>query len=192
MSDQPTPFFITGLPRSRTAWFANLLTWGDVICHHDPVDLVGHTLGDFAANVINNLRGSFTPVGLSDASTLYAWREYATAFPDAKWVLIDRDARDVIRSMQQVIPDFNGEAIFDLTSDMRAIKQTLNPLVVPFNDITPECCVEVARHLGIDIGPATRIRMLCDFNVQIHPSVFQQRLAAFKQRVADILPKEAA
>jgi len=28
-------FYLIGLPRCRTAWFANLFTFGDIVCDHD-------------------------------------------------------------------------------------------------------------------------------------------------------------
>ena len=31
------PFLITGLPRSRTAWMAEIATDGDMACHHEPM-----------------------------------------------------------------------------------------------------------------------------------------------------------
>jgi hypothetical protein len=172
-------FFITGFPRSQTAWLSNLLTWGDSICYHDPVDLVGVDIGDFGLNVIKKMRLSAGPIGLSDSSTLYVWREFVKAFPDAKWVAIDRHPNSVIESLKNIIPSFDEEMVWEIGKMFHEFKQEVRPQIIPF-PITYERCMAISEYLEIDIGPGARVRQLCDMNIQIHPPVLKARLEALK------------
>ncbi len=91
-------FVITGLPRSRTAWFAAYLTHGDTFCHHEAIfhnksmDLEGYAnVGDSDSGYvlrpewgpeqgnhrivvihrdIDEVRASLAAVGIFDARSL--------------------------------------------------------------------------------------------------------------------------
>ena len=107
------PFFVTGLPRSRTAWMANFLTWRDSFCHHDLLSECEH---------IDNLRGFLQVtakdndcqfVGTSDSGLCIWHRELLELFPAAKVVVIRRDpleaAEDYARNFGQ--SGYGGVAI---------------------------------------------------------------------------------
>jgi hypothetical protein len=80
-------FFIASLPRSGTAWLANYLTYGDMLCLHDgfrelktPIDMKA-VLADTG----------FQYTGNCDASNLYFQSAIRDLFPKAKYIYIDRD-----------------------------------------------------------------------------------------------------
>lgn len=80
-------FFITGLPRSRTCWLANLFTTRESFCYHD---LLGQ-VADVPA-----LQRDLTPdagrsVGDSDSGLLFAHRWFKAKYPEARWLLVQRD-----------------------------------------------------------------------------------------------------
>jgi hypothetical protein len=90
-------FFVTGLPRSRTAWLANLLTNGDSLCFH------GGLLenGGYVERLVGELKDApFAAVGDSDASLLGAGmlEPVDAAFPEASWVLVKQHP---LRSMMR-------------------------------------------------------------------------------------------
>ena len=82
-------FFILGLPRSRTTWLANLLTWGRTRCHHEltaqcPIHKFPSILGPRD--------------GDSDSGLLLHYEDVMVLYPRAKWLLIERDWHDARES----------------------------------------------------------------------------------------------
>lgn len=93
-------FFITGLPRSRTAWLAVVATTGAAICHHEPRS------GDFAS--ARDLWASGDGVGISDAGLgLHLSRILAEIGP--RVLIVDRDPDAVLASFERFAPDLVGE-----------------------------------------------------------------------------------
>lgn len=91
-------FFVTGLPRSRTAWLANLLTHGPAFCYHErlgqcrrPADLLYH----FS---LAQGYGDYQFIGDSDSIIPLVAKEIIAAFPDARWVICWRDMQEAIDS----------------------------------------------------------------------------------------------
>jgi len=87
-------FFIVGLPRSRTAWLANLLTFGECFCFHEALAHVQspQNLPQLFANTDLNI------VGDADPSVPLFHVEIAELFPEAKYVFIDRDYDCALKS----------------------------------------------------------------------------------------------
>lgn len=91
-------YFITGLPRSRTAWLANFLTTGLTYCHHDAT-LTGpqpSKLRKLAEETRKDTRAVW--VGDSDSGLLVTAAATAKAFPQARWVMVRRDPEDAAES----------------------------------------------------------------------------------------------
>jgi len=85
-------YFITGLPRSRTSWLANLLTYGRSFCLHDAVGP-----GTAALEVVNRLTALALEtgcdcVGDSDSGLPFLADELNRLLPSARWVFVHRDA----------------------------------------------------------------------------------------------------
>lgn len=95
-----TPFFITGLPRSRTAWMANFLTWGNSFCHHDALRLECSVAG--LRKQIERCRAWY--VGDSDSGLMWFAEDIVKAWPDARWVLIRRPMQECLESYQNYFP----------------------------------------------------------------------------------------
>lgn len=90
------PFFITGLPRSRTAWLANFFTWGNAFCHHDLLRL-GCSVPELSKN-LEATRAEF--VGDSDSALLLLAPEIVKAWPAARWVLVLRPVEEAVADFQ--------------------------------------------------------------------------------------------
>jgi hypothetical protein len=95
-------FFITGLPRSRTAWFANLFTTGSVFCWHDALK---EGPLDITLSKARVLMPSVLYFGNSDSAVPLAAREIYKAFPEAKWVFVRRDFDDAYDSFCKEFAD---------------------------------------------------------------------------------------
>ena len=93
-------FFITGLPRSRTAWLANFLTTGASYCAHDA--LLGVSSFVELDAKLRALPGELR--GDSDsAALLFAPRLFAM-YPEARWVVVLRDPEEVVWSLLSMEP----------------------------------------------------------------------------------------
>lgn len=87
-------FFITGLPRSRTAWLANFLTFGASFCYHE--GLLGCRSLDDLYRKMDALK---RPVcGDADTALLHFVSRLREENPEAEIVLIVRSLVDVTLS----------------------------------------------------------------------------------------------
>jgi predicted P-loop ATPase/GTPase len=115
------------------------------------------------------------------------WRTLRKWFPDAKWVVIDRRFDDVLKSCSDIEPACRDNLKL-MKCHLDCLIAEIHPMVVNFQDIDPIWSYRVSQYLGIGIGPATRVRQLCDMNIQIHPPVLKQRLENL--RVSTIVDTE--
>jgi hypothetical protein len=80
-----TPFFVTGLPRSRTAWLANWLTTDRSLCYHDaPFD--------------SELCSAGRHVGFSGPELAEDFDRIAAEEPTARWLVVLRPSQDCFAS----------------------------------------------------------------------------------------------
>jgi len=103
-------FVITGLPRSRTAWFAAYLTNGDTFCHHEAI-FHGKSM---------DLEG-YANVGNSDSG--YVLRpQWATEQDDHRIVVIHRDIDEVRASLAAVGVFDAWDLLLDCASKLDDLK----------------------------------------------------------------------
>jgi len=113
-----TKFFITGLPRSRTAWLANLFTLGGPCgqhCHHDLLGKV-ESLVEFRRKMNH---GAAT--GDSDSGLIWVFRKLREFYPAARWLLIERDPAasvESIRNMADGTPWSQAVSVYTATVDL--------------------------------------------------------------------------
>jgi hypothetical protein len=145
-------FFITGLPRSRTAWLANLLSYGDKsFCFHEAVRRATDLEAQFKLydSVTHDL------VGDSSCGLLLNWQEVSARYPDARWVIIRRDPQQVLESSRRAFPwlKVTADAIRDLAGRLREARNALpNLLSVEFDELD-EKVPEILDHIGLQINP---------------------------------------
>lgn len=89
-----TPFFITGLPRSGTAWLSNLFSPGKTLCFHEPKP------SDVVA-AINAHAGR--RVGAAGAELVKRYATITQCWPDARWLYVVRPIEDVFVSLAQAL-----------------------------------------------------------------------------------------
>jgi hypothetical protein len=98
MSAMPqAPFFITGLPRTRTAWLANLFSTAGAHCYHDLLGKV-RDFGEFRSRlqpIVPSRRGD------SDSGLLLLFDRVSGMFPLSHWLLVLRPVHDCIASLKR-------------------------------------------------------------------------------------------
>lgn len=158
------PFFITGLPRSRTAWLANFFTYGPAFCGHDllkscrSLDMLEATLESFG-----------TPfAGDSDSGLLVVADAVYRRWPEAKWIIVDRPGEDCLRSYVDhfaVEPYRNQRppSTLQLVPLFRRLKTALSELL---SSLPIENCLAV----GFDgLGDEGAVRQLWKFILPDEP-----------------------
>lgn len=173
-----TPYFITGLPRSRTAWLANYLSYGESLCLHDA--FVQH-------RNMKALRGAMEKcgvayVGHADPANCLFWEAIQDEFPGAKWVVVQRDEREAAQAAVNAF-DGNGNISFFVEA-LKEVAARLNPLIIDYDDL--DLYVDdIAGYCvpGLKV-PLERKQMLAHFNVQIDRKHLHSELNRLKGELA--------
>lgn len=93
-------FFITGLPRSRTAWISALFnTHEDVICLHEPINQFGswETIKDYMDSL------PYKHVGVSDSTIAIHSYFFKENFSNCPVIFVKRDENEVINSLKSFL-----------------------------------------------------------------------------------------
>ena len=179
------PFFITGFPRSRTLWFANYFSFGDSVCMHeastwscvngDPFNIDTAILD---ATLIAAARYGAKFVGNSDAAMMLNWERIVDAYPDARWLLVDRNTDEVAASLERARIPLGSKVVDRMWPKFSEFAHSGIPRVVNFRDIDKNL-VSIEEHLapGMDF-PVWRRRMLVEANV----SATQNLIESYQRR----------
>lgn len=89
-------FLITGLPRSRTLWLAEFMSYGQCICVHEPSEYM-RRIEDLKTVYKDNQ-------GVSDAG-LGFWLEWILKEISPWTVIVHRDIKQVERSLHDLYPE---------------------------------------------------------------------------------------
>lgn len=82
-------FFITGTPRSRTAWLAAVFSTGPALCYHEPTREL-HELCQ---------RHGGRSVGVSSPSFVLRFRALRADYPRTPWLYVERDPQEALASL---------------------------------------------------------------------------------------------
>ena len=172
-------FFIFGYPRSRTAWFANLFTTGDVFCYHE---IIPFTDNETLRNQLADRQ--YGKIGVSEPNPM-AYDLIAKLYPDSPKVFIFRAVEDVIISMQKA---FNVTRESQISFTKSCVKSVLNMLgdetvePVDFNSLNDDKIIcKVWWHCIGSEPDHNRIKLLKNFNVQIDRQLTIKRATAIKE-----------
>lgn len=153
-------YMIIGLPRSRTTWFANLLTTGNSICLHDP-------LSKWSIGQINNLYPD-KYLGIADTSLYLTGVGFINSLPYKK-VIIHRNYIDVCKSLG--------------LAPVRGNLSSIEGLHIEFDEIDDR--IQQIWEYCLDIPfDAERCELLKDYNVQPH---FDGMTPANQDRIKDFV-----
>lgn len=181
--------FITGLPRSRSAWFANLLTWGDSFVYHDGFDDC-ETFDDFK----EKLDIPYRVVGNSDPANVLFWKRIVAEWPDATWIVIERGVNDVYASIDKVIGECAPvplEAVLKHEELLSELLDHVKAHVFNFNSLNKDDCRQIAQLCDVSIDEL-RLEMLWKLNVQMDPRLMRDRIAALIENPPQLLKELAA
>lgn len=171
-------FFITGLPRSRTAWLANLLTHGPSFCYHEACRQLEH---------IDQLPQLFQDagspnVGTADCGFPYYYDQALALFPEAQIVVIQRPAADcrasyerVLKQIELDLPQLRTAAFHQILEDFDAMRRALSNrhvLEVDYQRLDQPLFVQSIWNHCTRGAPfdQRRLAMLKDLQVQVIPS----------------------
>ena len=122
---QSLRFFVTGLPRSRTAWLAKFFTTGDVYCMHEGLNLYPDM-----PSLANAMSGSKKVYGDSDSALCLT--EFQEVFT-APTLIIERDRDEVLDSLVNLYG--RHTIVIRLIDIMISKLRDLDGLRIPFNEI---------------------------------------------------------
>lgn len=144
-------FFITGYPRSRTAWLANFLTYKDSFCFHDGMEYCEFDPSKLP-KFLESVRERY--IGNSDSSILYFHKEIYKEFPLAKFVLIEREFDSALDSLESVFgPGPELRYVMRIAREkMEEFKRDIKPLTIKFEDLEKmNVCKELWEYCIPDI-----------------------------------------
>lgn len=176
------PFVVLALPRSRTAWLSEYLSYGDWICGHEESRYF-RTIEDVKAWLAQPCTGS--------ADTLAApwWRLLASLCPGVRVVVIRRPVSEVVESLMRLDLGLDRET---LTRGMRRLDAKLaqiavrmpNALSVRFADLVQEdVCAKVFEHCLPYPHDAAWWRSLESKNVQCSMPAMMRYAQAFSMQM---------
>lgn len=146
-------FFVCGLPRSRTAWLANFLTYDKRFCFHE---------GLYGCNSIDQYRQKLGD-NKGDSSTALMLLDINRLFPDAPVVIIQSDPARAIDYVYKVYGQYCPESIYDLQAKMDLIKG----LRINMDDIDKKLPIIWDYLIGTEFDER-RGQLLSGFNVQMN------------------------
>lgn len=159
------PFFITGLPRSRTAWLANWLTTDASLCYHDR---------DFEAFLIE--RNGKRRTGFSGPELVIHSERIRECYPLAPWIVVLRNSETAFASTIKAME--NAKFSFPLKdveewwqgrkNEVIHLCARPNVMIAEFSDLDQET---VARRVWAHLLPGVgfdleRWKLVKTFNVQ--------------------------
>lgn len=153
-------FFIASLPRSRSAWTANYLTYGNTFCLHDG-------LKDCPEGVhqLMSLVPEVKFVGDADPASCLMQDKLISEYPQAKWIIIERPFQDVKDAVNKLGVD--SSQLHVVQTKLEELRGKVDAFVVPF-DILDYSIIDVAKFIDPDYQPReARHKMLTGLNVQV-------------------------
>lgn len=156
----PEPFFITGYPRSMTAWLSVALD-----CAHERD-------GESFESFMQKLE-SGEQIGNSESTTVLFYNAIKEKYPNSKWVVIEREKQDSLVSMCKV-SGLNPEKLSFIFDALEQCFPNVSPaLRVKFSEI-PFRMEEIWKWCRpSEEFPAQRIKRLQILNVQQLPALIE-------------------
>lgn len=160
---------VTGLPRSRTAWLAALLTAHGAPCCHEAA--IGYRRQVALAEIFaDGYRGISDP----GAAIIYGREALLGAFTDCPVLVVKRDTLDAQLALEKALgrPVENFQRVVD---SIAWVEEKLNPLVVDFRRLDDPIAVDqIVQHLtGIPLDEKI-FRLFDTLRVEQHiPKAFE-------------------
>ena len=146
-------FFITGLPRSRTAWFSAYLNAHPYVkCWHDGLNGCADP-EHFVQKM--KMYGTFSDHRIGNADSGLPLADIHAMFPDAPVVIIHRNFIDSVHSLMEALNLTNPtDALLDVLNTTKRRLTELNGLHVGFDEID-ERMPDIMEWIGVDYDTFT-------------------------------------
>jgi len=158
----------------RSAWLANLLTWGKSFCWHD---------GFFGLDKTDDFQDRMKMpgmeiVGNSDPGNVLYFKKLLRWYPEAPWVIVRRNFEDSLRSSNRAFGKTGRHELEFVASKLDQLKEAdVNLVQVAFEDLDdPQVIQHLADYCGVDIGPKERVAILLKMQVQIRPDLLKKAI----------------
>lgn len=183
MSNPHSPYLVLGLPRSRTAWLARFLTYGDWTCGHDEARRL-RQLEDAASWLAQPCTGSV------ETAAAPFWRLALHLNPELRIVTVRRDPEAAAKSAVRAGLCRDLEAT---TALCRRLDHKLGQIErrVPgvrsyrFEDLArEEVCADLFEHLLPYSFDSARWRALSLSNIQINVAALNRYVAAHGRQIS--------
>lgn len=158
-------FFILALPRSRTAWIANFLTYENSFCFHE---------GLMRISSVHGLKKMFSEtgkkiVGNSDCGNILYVNLIKRHFDHARFVIINRDVEEVIRSLDEMEGFSDTETVYRADVTLKALRNETDALQIDYDDLGEEACRRLWDYCVGTPFDKTRWEMLDGIDMNIIP-----------------------
>lgn len=167
-------FFVFGLPRSRTAWLANMLTYESAVCLHEAL-IECPSLDAFETKL--SLTGGIIS-GASDTLAVWLGEQICDFWSDARIVVLTRKPGDFVEQMARFgAPKDHSELLlarFKEFEDYARHNLGNRAMFVPTKDLNDFDTVQaIWRHIGMaTVMNRVRFDMLKDLKVEGFPERF--------------------
>jgi hypothetical protein len=160
-------YFITGLPRSRTAWISNLLTSGCSFCWHDAAKF-GGVAGICSALDAALLMPGVKVAGNSDSGLAMFSRRLMEIYPLAKWVIVWRDFES---ALEDFIKAFTADPYTGIPAPEPATaRQVFQNILSKLDELKAKISQDRLLELNVDqLDNMADVRRLWDFCVPHEP-----------------------
>lgn len=178
-----TRHFITGLPRSRTAWLAAYFSTGKAFCYHEPMARISSL--DQIAGLYD--LPQYDHVGISDSGLGFFTKEIIERFAP-RTIIVERDPDAVRRSLQSIgIPDRFYVKV--LAEALGSVPESPLVLRVPFDALRdPQVMEQVHRHLvpSVPFDPM-RFALMSKLMVECNPAMTVDEAYRNRENVAKLM-----
>ena len=146
-------FMLMGLPRSRTKWLSEFLTYGSIRCYHERLSQLP-SIADLSTMGDN---------GSAETFATSVWAKVYDRFPDARYVVIKRDPAEVERSLAAL---GYRPPVREMAKTLNAAEKGLPCLSIQYHEINDRLR-EIWEWCREDEFPAERAamtheRIVCD------------------------------
>ncbi len=168
-------FFITGLPRSRTAWFSTFFTGNNSFCYHEIIR-VSDGFDDAIQKLLNRKE---MYVGNSDSSLPIWIDKIDHVLTDSPIVIIERDVDEVTNSLINVFGKHDYTKTLDLTLEgLEIIKKKYNYITIDYNKLNKQAYLEMIWNFCTPNIPfdKDKFETLKTINVSINKESYMRNL----------------
>lgn len=156
-------FLVLGLPRSRTAWLSNFLTYGDITCTHEGLNGC-RTLIEYKRQFKDNS---------GDSNTGLALFEFESLFSGFKIIIIDSSVRKSVEFARRI---YRAD-IYGQMAKLEERLDSLDGLHIHFHDIDDRL-EEIWDYVSRDQFNESRAAQLIPLNIQVRDPFFFDRDAS--------------